>query len=175
LSHIMLDLEMASVRPNGAILQLAAIEFDIKPRKVHRAFNVYVNNWETGGGHVCNDTLEWWKQQENYYKVMMSCRDSQYSEVNALDMFAEWLVEANARSEIKGLWGYPATSDLMWLECAYRRYDYRKLPWEYFWARDLHTLEKEIFHPEVTFQGVEHDAVNDALHQVRKVWEILDR
>lgn len=176
--HVMLDLETASVLPNAALVQLAAVPFTIKPQRgaggSAASFNYHIKDWDTAGGHVDSETIAWWMTQDAYPKVFGAAYHSQYSEANVLDMFAEWLADT-CKGDDLALWGYPSTSDLMWLECAYRRHGYRKLPWEYFSARDLHTLEKEVFHPEVARESVEHDALLDCLHQIRVLWAILDR
>lgn len=175
--EIMLDLEMASVLPNGQPLQLAAASFTCNPNMVcapARIFSYYCCDWETAGGEIDVPTMEWWRSQgPAWVEMQKRLKQSQYTTQNVLDLFADWISEECKGQEIGGIWGYPATSDLMWLECAYRRHGYRKLPWEYHHARDLHTLEKVLGEPNVgPFQGMEHDAMMDVLHQVKKVWAL---
>lgn len=177
--HVMLDLEVGSTLPDGAIMQISAVSFTTNPNTVcapARAFNVYCFDWAFAGGSVDKDTMAWWRAQERYPEMLRQLRVTDYSEANALDAFAEWLVDECKGHELEGLWGYPSTSDLMWLECAYRRHGYKDLPWKYYHARDLHTLEKALGVPEVgPFQGEEHDAFADCVHQVKKVWALLGK
>jgi hypothetical protein len=150
-NHVMLDLETLSTRTDAAIIQIAAIAFDIVTGELGPRFNAYVREDAVIGqrvGHVDLRTVGWWMQQKfaPTLGAMLSSEDDAIPLAEALGAFVEWFEENEALppAEQICLWGHGATFDIPILQTAF---EVRcpgvcagKVPWHYRAPRDTRTL-----------------------------------
>lgn len=172
-SHVMLDLETLSVRTNAALLQIAAIAFDIETGELGPSFCAFIND-PGKGVHYAPETIRWWMQQPRAAIIAAQCEEHGVEIVSALSALGTWLYEReDAHGELEGLWSHGLTFDVPILADAFERNDFTP-PWHYRTPRDTRTLFA------VAPGGMprppkdetrEHDALYDCEYQIQQVVE----
>lgn len=151
-NHVMLDLETLSTRTDAAIVQIAAIAFDIETGELGPRFSAYVREDAVIGqavGHVDLRTVGWWLQQKQAATLgsALTDEDMYLPLAEALGAFAEWWEQGTDDVEqtcIEALWAHGATFDIPILQTAFEVrcpevYE-GKVPWHYRAPRDTRTL-----------------------------------
>lgn len=183
-SHVMLDLETLSTRTNAAVIQIAAVAFDIETGELGPRFNAYINESALVGakvGHIDISTVAWWMQQAPAAALgaKLASEDDSRTLGKALLDFEAWFlalagtdatVGDDAVNEIR-LWA-KGLKDMCWLEAAYERTDLGEVPWYYRAPRDMRTLfavapggQPDLPRDEAR----KHDAVYDCEYQIAQV------
>jgi hypothetical protein len=186
-NHVMLDLETLSTRTDAAIIQIAAIAFDIETGELGPRFNAYVREDATIGqavGHVDLRTVGWWMQQRVAPAMgkAITDEDGAFSLAEALGAFAEWWEQGTDDVEqtcIEALWAHGSTFDIPILQTAFEVrcpevYE-GKVPWHYRAPRDTRTLYVAAGMGEGQRRAPdpdrEHDAQYDCEYQIAQVCE----
>ena len=155
----MVDLETASLENNAAILSIGAVVFD--KRGVRDTFYSKVNldSCITLGLHVCDNTLEWWGNQDPITR--QEAFSGKEAIQFALHEFTEWLGDTEVV-----IYGNGATADNIWLENAYAAAN-QTVPWKYYNSLCYRTLVKLL--PPNTWHtpGIAHHALEDAIAQAK--------
>lgn len=177
---VMLDIESLSTAHNGATIQISAKPFCIYGQGVIDSdnFNASVSpkSCIEAGLHVCSDTMKWWFSQdpEVQNKVLGGAIRQGLSLEVSLEYFTRFLEALQEKAERVFIWGYPATSDLTWLQQAYLA---AKLPYPiaYNRTRCLSTIadlywEKtgEKLSDKATTK-INHDALQDCQSQIEMI------
>lgn len=156
-NHVMLDLETLSTRSDAAIIQIAAIAFDIDTGELGPRFNAYVNESCLVGakvGHIDVSTVGFWMRQKfgPTLGATITDEDEQRGLAEALNEFDQWFAnlaedtcEHDATpvvelSEDISLWSHGAGFDIPILASAYARAEVGDVPWHYRAPRDTRTL-----------------------------------
>ena len=178
-NHLMIDLETMGTNPDAPIVSIGAVFFEPKTGQTGPAFYETIS-LESSMGYGCipdASTIEWWLKQSSEARsaILMDT----ISLDDALLQFAEF-VRDSAPPAYTQLWGNGASFDNVLLRRSFERIS---VPCElkFFNDRDVRTmveLGKAIgINPrqEIPFDGEQHNALADALHQVKYVSAIWQR
>lgn len=165
----MVDIETMGNQSYSSIISIGAVEFDIDTGETGRSIhiNVDLQSCMDHGLIVNASTIMWWLQQNEQARNNFVNKDVIYSLPAALTRFAEF---CNVEQEV---WGNSARFDLGILQNAYNKVG-KPIPWDFRKERCVRTLLS--FKPEVKDKyndfGVEHDAIDDCMRQIKYCVEI---
>lgn len=165
------DLETLSLRPNGVILSAGVAIFNDAEIIASGHFTFGVQHQIDMGRHIKANTLGWWMVQSEgaQNSVMPGLLLPDGRDVTTLNLGR--IADALAEHKVQQVWGYGSVMDVQMLETLY---DDMKLPvpWSYKNVMCLRTLAAQPLLanvPRVEFDGVEHNAEHDAIHQARRI------
>lgn len=189
---IMIDLETLGTGPGSAILSIGAVAFDLDGEGAKdRGFGLagpsgtFYRNIAIGknNGIADDGAFRWWLGQATEARERLCAAPVDPLGVTLRD-FSYWLrswgqgTDASTRNPVEWdryrIWSHGENFDIPLLEAGYFRIGSDKAPWRYNATRDTRTL----FHAlgirwdawfEEENQGTAHDALADALTQVRMV------
>ena len=175
MDNVMIDLETLDTKPTSMILTIGAVAFDVDEglgqefySGVRLDFAYPPDRLSTSG-----DTILWWLQQSDAARarVTQDCGPSAPWLDDMLWNLSDWF-EKNFSPEVK-VWGNGASFDNAILANAYG-YCGETLPWKFYNDRCYRTLKN--LYPAITadpFEGVQHNALDDAKHQARHAIKLL--
>ena len=183
-TDIMIDLETLGTGPGSAILSIGAVAFDLDgDGPIGGTSPSIYRNVELGDKNVVvdNGAFRWWLMQSDEARAKLCADPVDPLGVVLRDLnnwFRWWGRHCDADGIPDGfdhfrIWSHGENFDIPLLEAGYVRCG-MKAPWRYNATRDTRTL----FHTlgirwdswfEEMNEGVEHDALADALTQVRMV------
>lgn len=184
LNNTMLDLETMGNGSNAAIVAIGAVLFD--PYSGTTTAEFYQEIKLTSAvhyGEMDASTVEWWMQQSDEARALFS-KENQSNRLtlkDALTEFSEWM---NQGAEFKNrmVWGNGSGFDNTILGNAYKAARLRQ-PWPFYGDRDVRTMvdlgrQLRGANPkrDLPFDGVAHNALDDAKHQakyVSAIWHAL--
>lgn len=137
---IMIDLETFSLRPDGAILQVAAVEFEPVTGgnvRVDRMFNAYVRP-HLGTRAVDLDTVLWWMEQDREALARLRAGVVAGAHLGAVLTRLEQWFQQEGRRESR-VWSHGAGFYLPMLRHAFQAAG-MKVPWSHRLERDTRTL-----------------------------------
>lgn len=178
MKHLMVDLETLSTRPDAAIIAIGAVYFDMVTGETGAEFYTTVTrtSCENVGMHVCPNTLGWWKKQSAAAQAILNDPDAIPIWV-ALQQLT-WFINNNHHETC--VWGNGSGFDNVILSSAFRLNGF-PLPWKFWNDRDVRTIVEFCdllgINPkqQTTFDGVRHNALDDAKHQVKYTSQIIRR
>lgn len=180
MNHIMLDLETLGNGSRAALVSIGAVFFDPMTGDTGGSFYAAIElEISIKHGDIDADTLRWWFKRGADAQAVFN--DPQRKSLDdALIAFRDFIMEGcpgvirNGTPKVF-VWGNGSTFDNVILANAYRSLG-KTAPWPYFGDRDVRTLvglgrkllgiDPKV---EIPFQGTVHNALDDALHQVRYV------
>jgi len=179
---VMLDIESLSTAHNGATIQIAAVPFYIEETsndaRQFGSFNRLISpaSCVAAGLDVDADTMKWWFSQEavvQNHVLGEAIRKGDFLE-GVLAGLSIFLKELEQHAEKVFIWGYPATSDMTWLQQAYLA---AKLPYPvaYNRTRCLGTIADlywEMYGEKLSDTPktkINHDALVDCQSQIEMV------
>jgi hypothetical protein len=168
---ISIDLETLSTRPDAAVVSIGAAAFNRDTGAIGETFYAVITlDSAIEDHHVCSATLQWWMSQGDAARAVFM--DSDKSTLRAaledLHIFVSRYPDAN-------VWGNGANFDIAILEYAYaRHFGYQAAPWKFWNVRDMRTIveaaaAKNFDKKSIIFEGVAHNARDDAAHQARVI------
>lgn len=164
----MLDLETLSTRSDACVIQIGAVEFNVKEGTGCEFFV----NVENDYGDIDETTVRWWLAQEDAAREALS-REPIVPADEALEAFTQYMRECKAMY----VWGNGSTFDNVILTAAYERAGLER-PWSFRGDRDMRTLMsvangigKPVFGRAQA--GVKHNALDDARYQAEVVIEAM--
>jgi len=181
---IMLDLETVDLGTNPALLQIAAVAFNIKTGKVYSTFSIFVD-YKSGlelGLTKSQSTLDWWSSQKDETKEKVWNGEPRFDTTAALINFISWAISVSEKEKIY-LWGNGIKADNVWITSALKAAGLRD-PFHYRNDMDLRTAirlaelklgEKIIVKNSEDYEH--HNAIDDCLYQcakLRDAWKILN-
>lgn len=166
MNNIMIDLETLDTAANAAILSIGAVKFDVVNGELGEIFykKVSLRSSIASGGTISADTLSWWMRQDEIARSVFDPLGAE-SLSEALAAFAHWCGDDCV------VWGNGAAFDLTILSCSYHRLN-KPIPWKFWNERCYRTLRAECPVPASPFEGVEHNALADAMHQAKHLLKI---
>lgn len=156
--HVTIDLETASLKSNAAIIQIAAVAWDVdaktmkKRPSLYDGTNPYIFNEHAdlctclvNGLDFDHDTIQWWASQSDEAKANLV--DSNFELVPIKDMiidFYEWIraTQKAFHADEVIIWAQGTDSDIAILRTVSQILGIKDLPWEYFNVRDSRTFIK---------------------------------
>jgi exodeoxyribonuclease VIII len=164
---VMLDLETMSTASNACICSIGAAKFTVE-RGVLDTFYTTVDakDCKRLGLDFSKDTLEWWKKQNPEALKALIKKTVPLEE--AVTEFSKWFGTKSLKT-----WGKGSAFDLVILRSAYKAVNIQQ-PWKYtheLCFRTLVDLFPEVREPKR--EGTYHNALDDAMHQVKHFIKIV--
>lgn len=177
--HLVIDLETMGTNINAPIVVIAGVLFDPQTGEIGLVFYKVISLVDAmkSGGIPDGETIEWWLKQSSEARSALLM--DQIPLDDALLQLREFIDE-NADEKFIQVWGNGATFDNTILRRSYERLGI-PCPWRYYNDRDVRTiveLGKAIgfdARATVPFEGVRHNALDDARHQAKCVSAILQK
>ena len=162
MTHIMIDLETMSLRPNAAIVSIGAVLFDDQGCALDTFYrNVSLSSCQSHGLHIDAGTVMWWLRQN---AVARDALDTDPLKLPAaLRELNDWMPHT---ASLTGVWGNGAAADNVWLAEAYLAADVVR-PWTHKHDRCYRTFRaahQDVIDPPEN--ETSHNALSDALWQV---------
>jgi hypothetical protein len=184
MQHIMIDLETLSTRPDAAILSIGAVFFDIETGKLGDEFHCGIKMEDSNiYGHIDPKTVGFWLLQSQEAREVinrMTGGDNAFTLAEALQRFNQFFNLSTNPPRVK-VWGNGAGFDPILMESGYRRCGL-EAPWKFWMTRDVRTIvdlgcDLIGFDPkkDTPFEGVQHSALDDAIHQAKYVSAIYQQ
>ncbi|EGF1717609.1 exonuclease [Escherichia coli] len=175
--HLMIDLETMGKNPDAPIISIGAIFFDPQTGDMGPEFSKTID-LDTAGGVIDRDTIKRWLKQSR--EAQSALLTDEIPLDDALLQLREFIDENSGEFFVQ-VWGNGANFDNVILRRSYERQGI-PCPWRYCNDRDVRTiveLGKTIgfdARTAIPFEGVRHNALDDARHQakyVSAIWQKL--
>ena len=176
-NHLSVDLETMGKNPDAPIISIGAIFFDPQTGDMGPEFSKTID-LETAGGVIDRDTIKWWLKQSR--EAQSAIMTDEIPLDDALLQLREFIDENSGEFFVQ-VWGNGANFDNTILRRSYERQGI-PCPWRYYNDRDVRTiveLGKAIdfdARTAIPFEGVRHNALDDARYQakyVSAIWQKL--
>ncbi len=177
--HLMIDLETMGTNTNAPIVVIGAVFFDPQTGEIGPVFYIVISLTDAMNTGAVPDggTIEWWLKQSS--EARAAILTDQVKLKDALSRFREFINEYSDEKFVQ-VWGNGATFDNAILRTSYERLD-TPCPWRYHNDRDVRTiveLGKTIdfdARTVIPFEGVRHNALDDARHQAKYVTATIQK
>ncbi|HDI5855514.1 TPA: 3'-5' exoribonuclease [Escherichia coli] len=177
--HLMIDLETMGTNTNAPIVVIGAVFFDPQTGEIGPVFYIVISLTDAMNTGAVPDggTIEWWLKQSS--EARAAILTDQVKLKDALSRFREFINEYSDEKFVQ-VWGNDATFDNAILRTSYERLDI-PCPWRYCNDRDVRTiveLGKTIdfdARTVIPFEGVRHNALDDARHQAKYVTATIQK
>ncbi|TLJ12698.1 exonuclease [Escherichia sp. E3659] len=175
--HLMIDLETMGKNPDAPIISIGAIFFDPQTGDMGPEF-IKTVDLETAGGIIDRDAIKWWLKQSREAQSAILVDEIPLDD--ALLQLREFIDENSGEFFVRA-WGNGANFDNVILRRSYERQGI-PCPWRYYNDRDVRTiveLGKALefdARAAIPFEGVPHNALDDARHQAKyisAIWQKL--
>jgi exodeoxyribonuclease VIII len=165
----MIDLETLGLTPDGVIVSIGAVQFDLVTGKIGDTFyiNVSAESCQQYGLKINASTVEWWLSQDQA-AVNAWLQGTSESLPEALKLFNQW-VSGVFSPKKPTVWSNGATFDIVLMRNAYTVTGL-KCPWHFRNERDVRTLVGlaklgRAKPPTSGRTGTHHNALDDAQYQ----------
>jgi len=147
------------------ICSIGAAKFD--SREVGETFeaSVDITSCQDFGLEIDAETLSWWLTQSSEARAQLVGGDGLGDVLADLNRFI---------ADADELWANSPSFDLAILEAAFESCGV-SAPWEFYEERDFRTLNNLGIEYDIEQEGIEHSAVNDAVHQATIGATVLGR
>ncbi|WP_433994735.1 3'-5' exoribonuclease domain-containing protein [Escherichia coli] len=177
--HLMIDIETMGTNTNAPIVVIGAVFFDPQTGEIGPVFYIVISLTDAMNTGAVPDggTIEWWLKQSS--EARAAILTDQVKLKDALSRFREFINEYSDEKFVQ-VWGNGATFDNAILRTSYERLDI-PCPWRYYNDRDVRTiveLGKTIdfdARTVIPFEGVRHNALDDARHQAKYVTATIQK
>ena len=171
---LMVDVESAGLPPNGALLSIGAVFFDLPTQTLGPKFNrtIHVGSAVKRGGSIDPGTFLWWLRQNDQARKAVAFGGEPVEVV--LDEFAQWIAGVCRVEDVRP-WGNSASFDMVLIEGAYQRIG-KQAPWKFWNVRDFRTVQNmnaSIVEYDPAAKGDDaHNALADAVFQAEHLFKI---
>lgn len=173
--NVMIDLETMGTTPEAAVLSIGAVYFDLNTGELGPDTHIKLDFVSACKDRMMDpDTVKWWLTQDEEAQKALLRGANVASQADAITTLSGFLWASDIV-----VWGNGATFDISILENWFRQRGHF-IPWKFYNVRDMRTVvamaEDIISKDDIPFQGVKHDALDDAKHQARVVsamWQKL--
>lgn len=169
---VMVDLETMSTANNASIISIGAVKFTLNSKQDELApeqlfyTSIDLESCEEAGLHISADTIRWWMTQSPEAQTVLKDMRRRSLE-SALNAFSEWFPKD------AWLFGNGSTFDNIILRNAYKAVD-KDYPVSYRYDVCYRTIAKMHTDVEMSrFEGIQHNALDDAKAQTYHLMEIL--
>lgn len=174
---VMVDLETVGNVPGCGLLSIGAVQFDPMTGTLGAEHYevVRVSTCYDVGLFAQESTLDWWAQQSDEAKVVLTQAGKKRGSVpiiKALDHFSEFLLKTTTLASNIKVWGCGSDFDNAILQVAYHKCN-KAPPWS-FWNNRCHrTLKALAPSIKAVRQGTYHNALDDAKTQAVHLAQIV--
>lgn len=163
--QIMIDIETIGLEPGCVIASIGAVRFDGHGLGDTFYKSVDIETCADAGLTVDAETLVWWLDQPDVTREQLR---GGLALSNALVAFTHFCEATDAGDQ--QYWANSPKFDMAILEAAYDAVDGDTAPpWEFYQLRDYRTLTALPDAQVTSNEGVEHHALDDAVHQAATV------
>lgn len=173
---LMCDTETAGLPPDGALMSIGAVFFDISTGTLGPTFNRTINlcSSAASGGVIEAGTVLWWLRQGDEARKAVAYGGESLELV--LTDFAKWIAETCRVEDVRP-WGNSSGFDMTIVGSAYKRLGMRA-PWHFTNERCFRTVRN--LYPAVVYDPGEkgagaHNALADAIFQAEHLVKIKNR
>lgn len=170
---LMLDTETAGMPPNGALLSLGAVWFDLHTETMGPTFQqtIHLGSSVADGGTMDPGTFLFWLGQSEEARNAVRFGGQHIHTV--LQNFSDFIKETCRHEDVR-IWANSPNFDLAILGGAYDRAGITR-PWNWSKERDFRTIRN--WHPKVVYDfkskgDAAHTALADAQFQVNHLFAI---
>ncbi|EER2041234.1 exonuclease [Escherichia coli] len=174
--HLSVDLETMGTNPDAPINSIGGTFFDPATGEMGPEFSKAID-LETSGGIIDRKTIKWWAKRSR--EAQSAIFTDEISLDVALRLFIEF-IEKNSGGCFVQVWGNRANFDNVILRRSYERQGI-PCPWLYYNDRDVRTIVELgnaigfDVRMAIPFEGVPHNALDDARHQAKQVSAIWQK
>ncbi|EPC8338794.1 3'-5' exoribonuclease domain-containing protein [Escherichia coli] len=174
--HLSVDLETMGTNPDAPINSIGGKFFDPATGEMGPEFSKAIV-LETSGGIIDRKTIKWWAKRSR--EAQSAIFTDEISLDVALRLFIEF-IEKNSGGRFVQVWGNGANFDNVILRRSYERQGI-PCPWLYYNDRDVRTIVELgnaigfDVRMAIPFEGVPHNALDDARHQAKQVSAIWQK
>lgn len=168
MTHIMVDLETWGTTPGSDIRSIGAVVFDPITGTLGDMFYANVHGGHTYGLQRDPDTEKWWSEQA--VEAQQALMSEPVFLPTALQRFSAWWASQDVDDVVAKFWANGPSFDEQILAACYRATSV-DLPWHYRAPRDMRTICEAAGGVDLPFEGTEHNALHDAVHQAKCVIE----
>lgn len=180
MTDIMVDIETMGNTNDSAVVQIGAAVFDRNTGEVGNTFkvNIELQSSMDAGLSVNASTIEWWMNQSKEAQESIF-KEPRIPLKNAMRDFQKWIKKNEPEQREVRIWSH-ATFDFVILSNAFNAVGVSK-PWSYKSARDLRTLvdlaqlKWDRNKKNEDFDGVQHDALDDCMNQIKYTVECINK
>lgn len=175
-AHVMVDMETAGTGPDAAILSVGLVQFNPATGEQLSSCSVKIDlrSAVEHGGVIEPGTMQWWAEQSDAAREVFNSKDT--------TDFMCAMLRVQSYLDVIGsayIWSNGAGFDCVVLRRALERAGHKAWP---FWmdcdVRTMVMLGRQLgFDPktDMPFEGTVHNALDDAVHQVKYVSAIWQR
>lgn len=173
---LMIDTETMGLPPDGALLSIGAVFFDLQSCTLGPTFNCTINlaTAVRDGGTLNPGTVMWWLGQSDQARNAV-----RFSGVDIRTALADLSAFIAEHSDVRSVrpWGNGSAFDLTVIGSAYQRAE-MDTPWYFANERCFRTVRN--MYPSVEYNpdekgDVAHNALGDAIFQARHLFKIKNR
>ena len=171
-NHVMVDIETTGLQPDRhAIIQITAIRFDPYEFAIdHNWFNECLmmpstRSWDEG-------TRQWWSTKR---EVFQSIQARMQPAPDVMKRFHDWV-----GGQSLYFWAKPLSFDFPFIQSYFHEFGPQQC-FQHWKGRDLRSFVAGMAHPqlptvenEVEFEGPQHDALFDTIHQIKILFHSLN-
>ncbi|EMC1222856.1 3'-5' exoribonuclease [Escherichia coli] len=174
--HLSVDLETMGTNPDAPINSIGGTFFDPATGEMGPEFSKAID-LETSGGIIDRKTIKWWAKRSR--EAQSAIFTDEISLDVALRLFIEF-IEKNSGGCFVQVWGNGANFNNVILRRSYERQGI-PCPWLYYNDRDVRTIVELgnaigfDVRMAIPFEGVPHNALDDARHQAKQVSAIWQK
>ncbi|MDC9192879.1 exonuclease [Escherichia coli] len=175
-THLSVDLETMGTNPDAPINSIGGKFFDPATGEMGPEFSKAID-LETSGGIIDRKTIKWWAKRSR--EAQSAIFTDEIPLDDALLQLREFINENSGESFVQ-IWGNGTNFDNVILRRSYERQGI-PCPWRYYNDRDVRTiveLGNSIgfdVRMAIPFEGVPHNALDDARHQAKQVSAIWQK
>lgn len=175
-THLSVDLETMGTNPDAPINSIGGKFFNPATGEMGPEFSKAID-LETSGGIIDRKTIKWWAKRSR--EAQSAIFTDEIPLDDALLQLREFINENSCESFVQ-IWGNGANFDNVILRRSYERQGI-PCPWRYYNDRDVRTiveLGNSIgfdVRMAIPFEGVPHNALDDARHQAKQVSAIWQK
>lgn len=160
-NKLMVDCETLDIGERPVLLSIGAVVFD--ENGIYEKFHVGVDIGISieHGFTVSQSTIDWWNEQDQ------AAKDQAFSGQWDIERALHHLVAFFNENKCKEIWSKGALADIRWINNALDHFGIER-PWKYYKEFCFRTLLKSVPRFEIPFAGIQHNALDDAIHQAKQ-------
>lgn len=159
MQNVMIDIETMGRKPGCPVISIVAVYFDMDGTIGDKFYSSMGFNG-LAIGDVDSETASWWSEQDI---------DAKSSLISGNDVPLDVAIELSSfiKNDVK-VWGNGSVFDISILDKWFEMLGMQS-PWEFWNVRDVRTVVDimQINPKEFSFNGIKHNALDDAIHQVK--------
>lgn len=164
--NVQLDIETFSQKKTAAVASIGAVKFTDTEILDTFYVNIDPRSCKEAGLHFQQETLDWWKQQKP--EAFAALKNNRKTLTEALNKFKIWYGPKSVPT-----WANSNSFDCVIMENAYSAIDV-PCPWKFYDERCFRTF-KSMFKSDLKLEGVQHNALSDAVYQTKYMLDVLNR